>query len=324
MRRFVLLAVLLSALLASAVGTGAAARRRSSVTTPGFPVSITAAFGSLWVNSHRGSTLYRIDPKTDRVAKRIGLPEDMCWTPTAAAGSLWVGNCEGEAGLARVYRIDPRRNRISGEAPGGAPAAGGGSLWTVDDTATVRRIDPRSTVVLARIHVPALDPTGPNSDPYVGGVRYGSVWVGGCTRVVRISAATNRVQAVIPLPRSPGCPVGNFGNGYFGAERMAFVGGRVYLVAPGRLDAIDARTNAVRRLPVVARPHQQWGDDVVLWAAGSLWLRASDGSVARIDPSTLRVIGRYPASGGGGGIAIAFGSLWVVDAGDDRVWRESL
>jgi glutamine cyclotransferase len=309
--------------LALALSAGAAPPR-ISIGTAGFPISATPAFGSLWVNSHRGSTLYRIDPAANRVARRLELPEDMCWTPTAAGGSLWVANCEGEAGLARVYRIDPRRNRITGEVEGGAPGAGDGSLWTVDDTSTVRRIDPRSAVVLVRLHVPSLRPFGPNSDPYIGGVRYGSVWVGGCTKVVRISVATNRVQAVVNLPASPGCPVGNLGIGYFGADRMAFVDGRVYLAAPNHLYEIDPRTNMVRRLPVRARPHEQWGDDTVLWAAGSLWLRVADTIVARIDPRTLRIVATYPAAGGGGGIAVAFGSLWVVNAGDDAVWREPL
>lgn len=33
---------------------------------------------------------------------------------------------------------------------------------------------------------------------------------------------------------------------------------------------------------------------------------------------------QLPATGGGGGIAVARGSLWIANAGADTVWREPL
>jgi hypothetical protein len=57
---------------------------------------------------------------------------------------------------------------------------------------------------------------------------------------------------------------------------------------------------------------------------GSLWVRTSDTQVTRIDPIGWKVIGRYGASGSGGGIAVAFNRLWVAGAARDRLLRQNI
>ena len=65
---------------------------------------------------------------------------------------------------------------------------------------------------------------------------------------------------------------------------------------------------------------QNW--DLYIDAAdGAIWLRTSDDSIARIDTRTREVVATYPASGGGGDMALAFGSLWVANFADDTLWR---
>lgn len=46
----------------------------------------------------------------------------------------------------------------------------------------------------------------------------------------------------------------------------------------------------------------------------------------RIDPASGGVQAVYPAGseGGGGDITVAFGSLWVYNAGSDSIWREPI
>jgi hypothetical protein len=46
--------------------------------------------------------------------------------------------------------------------------------------------------------------------------------------------------------------------------------------------------------------------------------------VARIDPSSGQAIQRYPATGGGGGVTVGFGSLWLTNTGPGSVWREPI
>jgi hypothetical protein len=74
------------------------------------------------------------------------------------------------------------------------------------------------------------------------------------------------------------------------------------------------------------QPFAEWGDIPIVSGAGSVWLRTSDPKLDRIDPATGRVRATYPAAnaGGGGGLAVAFGSLWVENAGSDSVWREPI
>jgi len=64
------------------------------------------------------------------------------------------------------------------------------------------------------------------------------------------------------------------------------------------------------------------GDVTPAAGAGSIWVRTSNGSIARVNAANGALMGRYPADprGGGGGVAVGFGSLWIGNVGTGTVW----
>ena len=65
--------------------------------------------------------------------------------------------------------------------------------------------------------------------------------------------------------------------------------------------------------PRILDTHRCYLDQAPVAALGSLWLRISDTSVVRVNPTDGTVIATYPAGPGGGAVAVDFGSLWVAN-----------
>jgi hypothetical protein len=307
----------LAVALVAASAPSAAVPRVVAIRAPGFPAHVASGFGAVWVISHRGGFLYRIDPTRNRVAATIDVSDALCFVPAVGGGAVWVANCGGLAGFEATYKVDPRTNRVLRRVPGSTPVFGAGSLWTaLLMKGAVYRIDPKSGIVLTKIRRVGFDT---RELLYVGGVGYGSAWVGSNTTVARIATATNKVTKVIRLPKAiPGSTVTG---GYSAGAHMAFGRRKVWVAVPGGVYAIDPSTNQAQRLSIPIRPFTQWGDIPIVAGAGSVWVRTSDRKVVRIDARSGRVVATYPASGGGGGLAVAFGSLWVANAADDTVSR---
>ena len=131
------------------------------------PFALAAGHGAVWVLDDVLRTVFRVDPVTNSVVRRLRLDFDPSGI-AVGAGSVWVTDASG----GRVVRIDPRTNRIDGStAVGRDPVGvvvGEGSVWVANyKDGTVSRIDPRSGSVVATIpvgHYPANIATG------VGGV----------------------------------------------------------------------------------------------------------------------------------------------------------
>ena len=305
--------------LAAATAAAAAKPRIVTVHTPGFPAHVAAAYGSIWVISHRGGYLYRIDPHTTKVVATIDVADALCWIPFPAEGKLWVSGCE-TGGPETTYEIDPLTNRVVGRRPGILGTFGDGSLWTTDPPRKlVYRVDPKSGLILARIHPPGV--IADTTDWGVGGVAYGSAWVITKKTVDRIDTATNKVTTVIPLPHVEDAV---YAMGEVGPSSIALANGKVWLVQYPGLYEIDPATNLAKLTSVRAGPFSQWGDVPLVAKQGSLWLRTTNTKIARVDPHTATVVATYPAAGGGGGLTVAFGSLWVANAGRNTVWRETI
>jgi streptogramin lyase len=283
-----------------------------------FPDAVGAGFGSVWVSAHRGYDASRVDPRSNRITAHVRLGDVQCWSFAFGAGHVWASNCEGEAAVARTYEIDPRTNRVVGTVPGNDPVFAGGSLWlTTFPTQALIRLDPVTHVTLARIRAPFVP--SDNGDG-TGTGAFGALWTSnGLDTAARIDLRTNTVR-VIPLPGArPPSP-----GGYFTAADPIATDGRVWLTNAAGIFEIDPHTDAVRLHPMRIGPFSQQGDVGFAAHGHNLFVRVSDTAIDRIDIRTFHVVKRYQATGGGGKLTIAFGSLWVVNADADTVWREPL
>lgn len=308
-RRLPYIAVLALAVAATAHSTNMLPPRHTVIKNIGaFPMDMSLGYGSVWVNDHRGGTLYRISRRNK--VRKVVIGESLCNFPATGGGRVWVWGCDSN----KTYEIDPKRMKVVGHRKGIGPVFGASSLWTVGASGDVLRIDPKSGLVLATIKV---DTTNGGPDVVAGG----SLWVSSDTSVSRIDVKTNKVSAVIPLSNAQ--PSGDKPNGYLYANYGTLAYGTFWDSNAAGLYAINPTTNAAKRLGVRIRPLSQAGDVPVVAGAGSVWLRTSNKTVARIDPKTAKLIRNYPAAaaGGGGGIAVAFRSLWVANAGLGNVWR---
>lgn len=312
MKRVGLILVLVVAAACAAAAHGLTGGKVVIKTTPGGATGdLAIGDGAVWVGTHRGYVVYRINPRTN--AKRaIVVPQNTCNFVAFAGGYVFPSGCDDTW---TTLQIDPRTNKVIRHFPGVADVGGAGSLWVVDQNGKLGRDDPRTGVRLATIDAGVdISVTG---GPV--GVFDGGLWVAADTAVSRIDVQTNKVTNVIPLPGARGS--GSVNGGYLYGNYGAFLNGKLWVSNPVGLFEVDPATNTAKLLPIQIKPLSVGGDLQVAAGAGSLWLRTSDHSVARIDPASGKVVQRYAATGGGGGVAVGYGSLWVANVGSDSIWR---
>jgi streptogramin lyase len=103
-------------------------------------IAIASGFGSVWALDS-GSELYRINPASGKVVKRLDLRAAAAYNIWIGGGSVWVADDQG----AKVVRVSPVTNRVVARiAVGDGPAGmtfSGASAWVIDhrDT-TIHRI----------------------------------------------------------------------------------------------------------------------------------------------------------------------------------------
>lgn len=259
-----------------------------------------AGYGAIWVTGQ--GVVYRVDPATAKVLATIAIPGIGLKQSHIAtgAGSVWVtGRDHGRDG---VYRIDPRRNRVTSfirlpPTPVVITVAYG-QVWVNEPRAgpaVVFRIDPHTN----RLSGPPIE-VGTGGGWMVAG--FGALWVtngdssGSVSRIDPATGTVTRTLTNIPDVTSAGAG-SLWGTGNYGG---------VYRVDPwtGRATATTGPKNAVR---------------VIFWA-GSAWVSAEPpGTLTRVDPASNRIAG--PALRAGTSpvyVAAAPSGLWVVDftAGD--------
>ena len=191
--------IVLAGLAAALVGVPAASVREpaltATITTGTHPCGIVSAFGSVWV-ANDGGTLVRIDPRTNRVRKRIRVGAGACFM-AADARALWIANYKG--GLVRVTP----RGRVKRIAVGATPDSvlvAYGRVWvTTGERASSRSSTHGRSRSSAAINV--------GSKPAGLAARNGAVWVGfsrDVTSIARVSPSTYRVDRIdvgVPEPR---------------------------------------------------------------------------------------------------------------------------
>ena len=200
----VVAALALSAAIAPARPSSAAppAGVSATISAPGFPAIVAAGYGSVWIAGHRNGVLYRVNPRTNRVTGKLLLPGPINGSLTLAGGVVWADSPAPDGSAAYVYRIDPWKMRILGRHEGVTVAVAANSWWVSSfQQPALLRIKPSTRRVVARITKFGVNPAPGFNLVTAAGL--GSVWVySPDNAVIRISTATNRVTAVIPLPGS--------------------------------------------------------------------------------------------------------------------------
>ena len=147
------------ALLAAVVAlAGAQPHVVARIPTGAAPAGATAAFGAVWVANDGAGTIARIDPRTNRVTRRIRLKPGP-FSLTHGFGALWVDNYKRQS----LTRVDPRSGRARSVRIGAVPfdvVAAFGRIWaTAWDAGTLVEVDPASLRVVRRTAI-GPRPTG--------------------------------------------------------------------------------------------------------------------------------------------------------------------
>jgi DNA-binding beta-propeller fold protein YncE len=244
-------------------------------------------------------------PSSPGTADARRIPEARAIRACAAAGPYWPtmtlalqGNtawvaCKEQS---RLLRIGLARGRTTAkvrlDGPVIAVAIGFGSVWALDSSSRLYRLDPRTARVTKRIQVGAVAAY----NIWIGG---GSVWVADdqSARVLRVSPRTNRVIARIA--------VGN------GPADMVFAPGRAWVVnhRDNSLSRIDLASNRASRLATVGGANAVAERLTLL--GGSLWVTGRGVPLLQVDPETGATLRTIQIDGTGIDVVAAAGSLWV-------------
>ena len=236
-------------------------RTTKSVRLRGPVIAVRSGFRSIWALDS-GGTLYRLNPRTARVAKRISLRVAAAYNIWIGGGSVWVADDQG----ASVVRLSPRTNRVVARiSVGNGPASlafDGGTAWVINhrDT-TVDRID------LATNRSSLLATIGHDAPERMVWAR-GSLWITGRgTDLLKVSPADGSIEKTIEIGAS-------------GID-LAADGDDVWI--PTRSDAVDQSgfptMEAFKRVSItsgavstVAEPTRRLDVHGLAVAGGAVWL----------------------------------------------------
>ena len=275
-----------------------------------------------------------IDPTTNRIVDevQVGIRPG----PIAAGeGSVWVGNI-ADRNLTRVdYAPERTRGAVSlnNQTPTGL-AVGAGAVWVAHGLlGRLSRVDPRTGLVTTTIDVALPSLSG---EVTVGGGRSGRSTVGrplrasipscpGCStkdwpampdrnrvrergRSGSSTAASRTCTASTPPPSDAGASGPPISVGERPAA-LAFGDGAIWVANGGddSVTRIDAASYSTSTIPDVGH-----GPVAIAFGAGAVWVASSDGTVARIDPGTRRVVKTIPVGNVPSGIVVAGGLAWVT------------
>jgi virginiamycin B lyase len=300
MRRVIAATCFGALVLAQAAASSSRPTVVARIATGGAPCGAATAFGAVWVASYETGSLLRLDPRRNRVSRRIRLTRGIC--PVAAgAGSIWVGNDQRDI----LYRVDPKRGRVVARIRiAHWPAhvlAEGGSVWVTGyERGTVSRIDPR-TNRSAHVYQVGGNPSGL--------ARYGdALWISfgrdgssiGC-----LELATGDLTRI---------PIGHRAAGF-----LTVIGGSVWTTTG---DGYAVRVDPTTRRVAAAVPVPGTPAGIAAAPDGTIWVAEKErNTITRIDPATNRVLDVSAAGRGALSIVVAAGDLWVTNFAGVDVWR---
>jgi streptogramin lyase len=224
-------------------------------------IAVRPGFRSIWALDS-GGTLYRLNPKTGKVAKRISLGVAAAYNIWIGGGSVWVADDQG----ASVVRVSPRTNRVVARVrAGNGPASmafAGGTAWVMNhrDT-TLYRID-------LAANRPTLLATIGNDAPERIVWAQGSLWITGRgTDLLKVDPTDGSVERTIDI----------------GASGIDLVAAGDALWVPARSREVDQRgfptMEALRRVSIssgavstVVRPTRRLDVHGLAVSLGAVWL----------------------------------------------------
>jgi streptogramin lyase len=263
------------------------------------PCGVVAGFGSLWVANDGSGTLTRIDPKRNRIARRIRVAKGVC--PVAiAGGAVWVASYRTDT----VYRVSSRSGRIlSRKRVSHWPAhfaVGAGSVWLSNyEHGLILRFNARNGRMTAAYKVGG----NPSGLAFVGG----DLWVsfGRGTTLGRVELAGGRVSRFELGHRAPGF--------------LTAIGGELWTTtSDGHALRFDPRTGRVlASFSIPGTPA-----DVRKGADGAVWVAEKErDTLTRIDPSANRILEVTSAGNGAFSIAVSAGDTWITSYAGNDIWR---
>jgi streptogramin lyase len=162
-------------------------------------------------------------------------------------------------------------------------------------------IDPATNDIVAEV------PVGLRPGPISFGA--GSLWVGNIDdrNLTRIDARTRTNAGTIPLDNQT--PTG-----------VAYGAGAVWVAHGllGKLSRVDAQFGQVTKTLDLAGESRTGAVDV---GAGSVWAAFGESTVARIEPTTLRLEAQGLAGFVPAGVVVGAGAVWIANSGGQTVQR---
>ena len=291
-----------------------------SFSSSGFGGVATSAaatgLGSVWVETHRSTKLFRVDPETDTVLATIDVGQESCGEPEIGFGKVWLGPCDTST---KTIAVDASTNQVAGsfDAFGGSEVFTSDAVWIPDSLGRLMKVDPTNFQVVA------IDDVAPGTqvawvvlvDGFIWAATQDQVtgiWGGG---LIKVDPSDGSVVSRLTVP-DPGA---------YAAVSADF--GYIWIKGDdsGKLLRVDPKTSTIKTfdLPGFTGLSQLF-DIYPATGLGSVWVRLSNAAVSRVDPETGKVLGTYPAleGGGGGWPTVGFGSLWVPNFGADSIWRD--
>jgi DNA-binding beta-propeller fold protein YncE len=316
--------VLVVALLCAACGFGSPGSRGSNVESPNSkpssampvprqvqavirtdngPSSFVVNSSGVFVANHRGGTIQRIDPETNRVTATTSVGGQLNFQDNVVADqTAWT--CTNVDGY--LHQIDLGSLRVIAHVP--ADCDGGwrtwinGKLWALPgrDTHYILVMDGSTGQVLH--HVP-LESTA-------------EVWSPALLVAGRVIAATSEGVFVFD---STGNVVEQLPIKLYG---LTAVGDQLFSVSDAGISELDPRTLSPVRTIAAPAPAPE-GFALVGDRAGHLYYRPDYTHLYRVDLATAHTesVMTLPWEETPTGLAYAFDSLWVTNFDESTIWR---
>ena len=291
------------------------------------PTRISVGPDAVWV-AVGNNTIVRIDPSTRAMVAAVGTDNDVddlaagvdaVWVLAARAGSApRLSRVEtGTNVTAASVRVDVGLSRFGTETSRPAIAVGLGSVWITDPypPGPLRRVDAATMKVADAIALSS--PGGPAIT-----VDRGSVWVNaGLAQLSQVDARTREVVGSAPISTpSPRTGPATATRDRGGPIRLAAGQGSLWLVTHPATTCCPPKTFGTATLQRIDPENQVVSGVVPLEGFpsdvdvghGAVWVGTREGSLYRIDPTTLAIRHKLELGHPIGGVAVGTDGVWVT------------